>query len=126
MGFRWYSRQVPYSTGSHDAFVVEDVDHLLTPRVDGNTEMHRFLAVADGVVRAQGRKIIFTTNLPNIGDLDEALVRPGRCFATVRTRVLAAAEVRALLADLGKELPSTKIAEPRTLAQIYRLLDNPG
>jgi len=46
------------------------------------------LAVADGVVRAQGRKIIFTTNLPNIGDIDEALVRPGRCFATVRTRAL--------------------------------------
>jgi plasmid stabilization system protein ParE len=27
-------------------------------------DLHRFLAVADGVVRAQGRKIIFTTNLP--------------------------------------------------------------
>jgi len=39
----------------------------------------------DPVVRAQGRKIIFTTKLPNIGDIDEALVRPGRCFATVRS-----------------------------------------
>jgi ATP-dependent 26S proteasome regulatory subunit len=27
------------------------------------------------------RKIIFSTNLPNVGDLDDALVRPGRCFA---------------------------------------------
>jgi hypothetical protein len=29
------------------------------------------------VVRSQGRKIIFSTNLPNVGDLDEALIRPG-------------------------------------------------
>jgi ATP-dependent 26S proteasome regulatory subunit len=57
-------------------------------RANGNVDLHRFLAVADGVVRAQGRKIIFTTNPPNIGDIDEALVRPGRCFATVRTRPL--------------------------------------
>ena len=47
-------------------------------RSNGNVDLHRFLAVADGVVRAQGRKIMFTTNLPNIGDIDEALVRPGR------------------------------------------------
>src|ERR1700676_3197847 len=72
-------------TGNHDAFVIEDADHLLMARSNGNVDLHRFLAVADGVVRAQGRKIIFTTNLPNIGDIDEALVRPGRCFATVCT-----------------------------------------
>jgi len=79
---------VDFLTGNHDAFVIEDADHLLMARSNGNVDLHRFLAVADGVVRAQGRKIIFTTNLPNIGDIDEALVRPGRCFATVRTRAL--------------------------------------
>jgi hypothetical protein len=47
-----------------------------------------------------GRKIIFTTNLPNIGDIDEALVRPGRCFAVLRTRNLDRAEARHLLAKL--------------------------
>jgi hypothetical protein len=55
-------------TGNHDAFVIEDADHLLMARSNGNVDLHRFLAVADGVVRAQGRKIIFATNLPNIGD----------------------------------------------------------
>jgi hypothetical protein len=38
-------------------------------------------ALYTGVVRAQGRKIIFSTNLPNAGDLDDALLRPDRCFA---------------------------------------------
>jgi hypothetical protein len=66
------NRGLFFSASTHDAFVIEDADHLLRARTDGNHDLHRFLAVADGVVRAQGRKIIFTTNLPNIRDMDEA------------------------------------------------------
>ena len=73
-------------------FVVEDADRLLKPRSDGNQHLHRFLTIADGVVRSQGRKIIFSTNLPNVGDLDEALIRPGRCFARLNIRALTAEE----------------------------------
>lgn len=91
---------VDFITGSHDAFVIEDADHLLKARTSGNQELHRFLAIADGVVRAQGRKIIFTTNLPNVGDLDEALLRPGRCFATIRTRPLTRDEGERLIARI--------------------------
>src|SRR5213075_1558799 len=87
---------VKFITGTHDAFVVEDADHLLKPRVDGNEHLHRFLTIADGVVRSQGRKIIFSTNLPNVGDLDEALIRPGRCFARLNVRSLTAAEAEKL------------------------------
>jgi hypothetical protein len=88
---------IEFITGDHDAFVIEDADHILTPRADGNDNVHRFLSVADGVVRALGRKIIFTTNLPNVGDIDEALIRPGRCFGVLRTRNLDRAEARRLL-----------------------------
>jgi SpoVK/Ycf46/Vps4 family AAA+-type ATPase len=91
---------VNFITGSHDAFVVEDADHILTPRANGNQDLHRFLAIADGVVRAQGRKIIFTTNLPNVGDLDDALLRPGRCFAAVHARSLTPTEAMKLIAKL--------------------------
>ncbi len=91
---------VNFITGSHEVFVVEDADHILTPRANGNLDLHRFLAIADGVVRAQGRKIIFTTNLPNVGDLDEALLRPGRCFAAVHTRSLTPAEAARLVSRL--------------------------
>jgi hypothetical protein len=94
---------VSFITGEHDAFVIEDADHLLLARSNGNHDLHRFLAIADGVVRAQGRKIIFTTNLPNVSDLDDALLRPGRCFANVRTRNLARNEADALLARLVDE-----------------------
>jgi hypothetical protein len=91
---------VDFITGHHDAFVIEDADHLLQPRTDGNQNLHRFLMVADGVVRAQNRKIIFTTNLPNIGSIDEALLRPGRCFATIQMRPLARTETDAVLGRL--------------------------
>jgi hypothetical protein len=127
---------VDFITGRHDAFVIEDADHLLMARSNGNVDLHRFLAVADGVVRAQGRKIIFTTNLPNVGDIDEALVRPGRCFATVRTRALGRSEAESLLmrlaaADLkaGESAGAVSLpAEMRsiTLAALYRLADPEG
>ena len=109
--------------------MVEDADHVLSPRADGNVDLHRFLAVADGVVRALGRKIIFTTNLPNVGDLDDAVVRPGRCFGVVRTRGLERAEVVRLLnkvtgGDDGR-IEEAEACLPRegrtaTLADVFR------
>jgi hypothetical protein len=122
---------VEFITGSHDAFVIEDADHLLMARANGNVDLHRFFAVADGVVRAQGRKIIFTTNLPNVGDIDEALVRPGRCFATVRTRALDRSEAELLLSRISNA-ERDRAAEPTyslsadvrsiTLAALYRMV----
>lgn len=94
---------VNFITGQHDAFVIEDADHLLLARSNGNHDLHRFLAIADGVVRAQGRKIIFTTNLPNITDVDDALLRPGRCYASVRARLLDRNEATALMRRLVED-----------------------
>jgi hypothetical protein len=129
---------VDFITGLHDAFIIEDADHLLQPRTDGNKNLHRFLMIADGVVRAQSRKIIFTTNLPNIGSIDEALLRPGRCFATIQMRSLTHKQADAILSRL---LPSNPDAAARardklfaaganscSLAAIYRAVsaDGPG
>jgi hypothetical protein len=121
---------VEFVTGSHDAFVVEDADHILDARANGNQQLHRFLAVADGVVRAQGRKILFTTNLPNVSDIDDALLRPGRCFANLRFRALSRYEAERLLdrlcvADGDKLERALAVAIPSeagsaTLATVYR------
>lgn len=121
-----------FLTEEHDAFVIEDADHILASRANGNLDMHRFLAIADGIVRAQGRKILFTTNLPNVGDIDEALLRPGRCFANVRTRGLSRPEATDLVrricggedrffhCAMGKLLRSG--VSSMTLAAIYQHL----
>jgi ATP-dependent 26S proteasome regulatory subunit len=86
--------------------------------------------IADGVVRAQNRKIIFTTNLPNIGSIDDALLRPGRCFATIQMRQLSGKEADAALIRLLRNNPDaasnareTLLAGGRnsySLAAIYR------
>jgi SpoVK/Ycf46/Vps4 family AAA+-type ATPase len=121
---------VKFITGWHDVFVVEDADHVLKPRASGNENLHRFLTIADGVVRSQGRKIIFSTNLPNIGDLDDALVRPGRCYARTYLRELEPGEGERLVARLcagdaakaaraGKALAESG-ASRFSLAQIYQ------
>ncbi len=124
---------VKFITGWDDAFVIEDADHLLKPRAQGNEHLHRFLSIADGVVRSQGRKIIFSTNLPNVSDLDDALVRPGRCFARISFLKLQHEEAQALSDRLCKErdLPPIDLEEaiPKatkkrySLAQIYKAIN---
>ena len=123
---------VKFITGWDDAFVVEDADHLLKPRAEGNEHLHRFLTIADGVVRSQGRKIIFSTNLPNVGDLDEALIRPGRCFGHLNIRALTAEEaarvaVKVAAGDPAKlEKAKVAFANPGqrsySLAKVFEML----
>jgi hypothetical protein len=122
---------VDFITGSHDAFVIEDADHLLKARSSGNQELHRFLTIADGVARAQGRKIIFTTNLPNITDIDDALLRPGRCFASVHMRPLDRIEATQLVRRLNAFHDEGALVErlfangvkSTSVASVYRLIN---
>ena len=86
-------------------------------------------------MRSQGRKIVFSTNLPNVGDLDEALVRPGRCFARVFMRKLTAEEAVALAKELaagdaekGKRV-SAALGEQKhghSLAEVYQAVGSPA
>lgn len=85
--------------------VLEDSDAFLKSRSDGNTMMHRFLNVGDGLVTTKGKKMIFSTNLPSIRDIDSALVRPGRCFDIVTFDTLTVSEAQALADKLGVKLP---------------------
>jgi hypothetical protein len=122
---------VDFITGSHDAFVIEDTDHLLKARTSGNDEMHRFLAIADGVARSQGRKIVFTTNLPNVTDIDDALLRPGRCYAIKNLRSLTLEEALRLAdrvcgddaprAERAKQKLLEAAARSNSVAQVYRV-----
>jgi ATP-dependent 26S proteasome regulatory subunit len=79
-----------------DFLVMEDADAFLKSRTDGNQMMHKFLNVSDGLISTRGKKLIFSTNLPSINDIDDALLRPGRCFKVIEFRQLTRDEANKL------------------------------
>jgi len=93
-----------FLTGNSDILVLEDVDFHLTPRTDGNTSMYHLLNISNGIAfnYMKHKKIILSTNLPNINNIDEALLRPGRCFDIIKTRALDKNESLILLKLIGK------------------------
>jgi hypothetical protein len=97
--------------------VLEDSDAFLKSRSDGNTMMHRFLNVGDGLVTTKGKKMIFSTNLPSIRDIDSALVRPGRCFDIVTFDQLNQSEAQALADKLNVELSGDK--QTYSIAEVF-------
>lgn len=100
--------------------VIEDADNFLKSRSDGNTMMHRFLNVGDGLISVRGKKLIFSTNLPSIRDVDPALVRPGRCFdvVTFDNYTLEQAETLAKKLDITFE-KKDKETDTYSLAEVF-------
>ena len=94
-----------------EVMVLEDSDAFLKSRSDGNTMMHRFLNVGDGLVTTKGKKMIFSTNLPSIRDIDSALIRPGRCFDIVEFKPLSLFDAKKLAEKLDAKLPERKGGE---------------
>jgi len=97
--------------------VLEDSDNFLKARSDGNTMMHRFLNVGDGLVTTKGKKLIFSTNLPSIRDVDSALVRPGRCFDILNFDTLTQSEAENLSARLGVKLDGQR--DKWSIAEVF-------
>lgn len=94
-----------------EVMILEDSDAFLKSRSDGNTMMHRFLNVGDGLVTTKGKKMIFSTNLPSIRDIDSALVRPGRCFDILEFKPLSLQQATILADKLGGTVPNRKDGE---------------
>lgn len=89
-----------FMSGQERFMILEDADTFLASRTkSGNTVMHKFLNVGDGLLSTKGKKIVFTTNLPSIRDIDSALMRPGRCFDVLRFGKLTPEEARLVRTD---------------------------
>jgi hypothetical protein len=92
-----------FMDGEHNIMLLEDADEFLGSRKTGNNMMHKFLNVGDGLVSMSNKKLIFSTNLPNISDVDSALTRPGRCFDIVEFSELNINEATVLAGAMKKE-----------------------
>ena len=102
-----------------EVMVLEDSDNFLKSRSDGNTMMHRFLNVGDGLVTTKGKKMIFSTNLPSIRDIDSALIRPGRCFDIVAFNQLDHRQANDLATKLGVKLPGDFPKDHYSIAEVF-------
>jgi ATP-dependent 26S proteasome regulatory subunit len=80
--------------------------------------MHRFLNVGDGLVTTRGKKMIFSTNLPSVRDIDPALIRPGRCFDILNFDSLTKEQALELCNKVGCKLPDT-VSDKYSIAEIY-------
>lgn len=99
------------------AFVVEDADMLLKSRDSGSEHMSKFLNVGDGLVKLNGKKLIFSTNLESTSDIDPAITRPGRCYDVLNFRQLTADEAQVVCEEYGlDDLPEKK---SYTLSEIF-------
>jgi hypothetical protein len=101
-----------------NCMIFEDADTFLNSRENGNTSMHRFLNVGDGLVSRPNKKIIFTTNLNSVKDIDPALIRPGRCFDVLEFASLTSEEAKNVAKKMNIEYASESSSDI-TLAEVF-------
>lgn len=101
-----------------DLLVIEDADLLLTSREhDGNQVMSKLLNVSDGLIKIFSKKVIFTANITDINKIDDALLRPGRCFDVIDFRKLTRDEAKVAANAAG--VPSYEYASETALSEVF-------
>jgi len=112
--------------GKYDVLVAEDSEILTKKRLNEegqvvNPVMASLLNAVDGVSKETSFKLVITTNLPNLLDMDTALLRPGRCFDVMEFGRLTAEQGMTIRAMLGKE--NKRLASPNgyLLAEILNM-----
>ena len=115
-----------FISGEANVMVIEDADVFLKSREGhGNDLMHKFLNIGSGLISSAKKKIIFSTNLANIRDVDEALVRPGRCYDILEFRNLKVHEAQALALAKGLDFdPSVCHNDTVSVAEVFNQKTN--
>ena len=102
-------------------FILEDCEQILMKRSEGfgaNGAIATILNMSDGLMSdIFNVKFICTFNA-DIDQIDEALLRKGRCFANYEFKRLCKEKTEVLLKEQGIDVPEDEI-EPMTLANIY-------
>ncbi len=99
--------------------IFEDASDLIASREDGNKIMQTLLNTSDGLTpQTKGKKIIFTTNLPSIANIDEALMRPGRCYGVINFNAYTAEQARAVAEEQGIKDHHFDDSKSYTLAEV--------
>lgn len=102
--------------------IIEDADTYINSRQkDGNEVMKKLLNITDGLTAKKEKKVIFTCNLSNLADVDEALLREGRCYYAIHVDALQTEQAAKVLAKLGRSDLTSELPERITLANLFAL-----
>lgn len=107
-----------FLSSNNTFLILEDSDEFLLPRSEHNSMMHKFLNLGDGLISTNKKKLIFSTNLPSIKDIDSALIRPGRCFDVLNFNKLNLEQANALAKRSNIDFDPKNKSE-FTIAEIY-------
>jgi ATP-dependent 26S proteasome regulatory subunit len=83
--------------------------------------MYKLLGASDGFINNPTKKIILSTNLPSITEIDEALLRKGRCYDVLKMKRLTPDQAVVLLAKIKPDYAKPLDKKEYTLAELYAL-----
>ncbi|MCX6077394.1 MAG: AAA family ATPase [Campylobacterales bacterium] len=89
----------------YDVLVLEDINQVLHKNQDDGklNPINKFLSVTDGLI-SKYKKIIITTNIESKHQINQALLRPGRCYDVIPFRKLEGIEIDNLCDSCAKDL----------------------
>lgn len=116
---------IRYLNAQFNFIVLEDADLLLQTRdKDDNRVMSKILNTSDGLVSTKDKKFIFTANITQESKIDEALIRPGRCFDVIHFRKLTHKEAVAAARAADLTAPEAN-GEDKALAELFNVREQP-
>lgn len=90
--------------GHFDLLIAEDAEHIMGKRTEGNSIMSQLLNSTSGITVSDNFKLVLTSNLLDLGDVDTALLRHGRCYDAMEFGYLSKEQAMQVRADIGKPL----------------------
>jgi Domain of unknown function (DUF5925) len=119
---QFYGRQDGEATPSWRLLILEDTGELLSAdaRMQAGQGLSRFLNVVDGLIGQGLRILVLVTTNEELGRLHPAISRPGRCASNVLFTRMPVEQSNAWLAEHEHE---STVTEPRTLAELYALVE---
>ena len=85
----------------YDVLILEDINQIIHKNQgeDDLNPINKFLSITDGL-----KKIIITTNIESKTQLNQALIRPGRCYDVLKFRKIKGIEIDNLCDSCAKDL----------------------
>lgn len=106
-----------FAGSDNQLLLIEDADSAVGPRSEGNAGMSFLLNLTDGIIPLK-KKFVIVTNLKTIKSVDEALIRPGRCFDILEFRELTTLEAQDARKSIGlPDIDLTDVKKSWTLAE---------